>query len=104
MSDRSFSRRRRGMRFRPSGGLGHGQPNSNHEAVQARAEAVNGQPAPERVYDPRHQQEIERAENISVGLPPEGLPVEPAETPGAKADFREPHAEPPAPQPEEECL
>ena len=36
MSERSFSRRRRGMRFRPSGGLGHTQPHSEREATQAR--------------------------------------------------------------------
>ncbi len=78
MSDRNFSRRRRGMRFRPSGGLGHGQQHSDREAIQARAEAVGGPPAPEKVYEHRHAHEIERAENIAAGLPPEGLPRETA--------------------------
>ena len=38
MSERNFSRRRRGgMRFRPSGGLGHAQ-RPDREATQARAD------------------------------------------------------------------
>ena len=67
MSDRSFSRRRRGMRFRPSGGLGHGQQRPDREANQARAEAVGGLDAQEKVYDHRHIGEIERAENLAAG-------------------------------------
>ena len=46
MSDRNFSRRRRGgMRFRPSGGLGHMQQRTDRDAVQARAEVVGDQAA-----------------------------------------------------------
>lgn len=87
MSERSFSRRRRGMRFRPSGGLGHvGRPQGpDRDAVQARAEAVDDTTTQERVYEHRHAQEIERAENIAAGLPPEGIPAE--ET--AETDTRE---------------
>jgi ribonuclease G len=97
MNDRNFSRRRRGMRFRPSGGLGHGQQQrSDREASAARAEAVGGPPRPEKVYDLRHTHEIERAENIAAGLPPEGLPPEAAEAVKGKGDFREPHLETPA--------
>src|SRR5208283_3010541 len=97
MSDRNFSRRRRGMRFRPTGGLGHGQQHPDREATQARADAVGGPPAPEKVYEHRHAHEIERAENIAAGLPPEGLPRETAETPApGKGNFREPHLETPA--------
>ncbi|SPE52842.1 Ribonuclease, Rne/Rng family [Verrucomicrobia bacterium] len=101
MSERNFSRRRRGgMRFRPSGGLGHTQqPNQQRqerEATQARAEAVAGPPMQEKVYDHRHTHEIERAENVAAGLPPEGLPKEPAEVLAAKGDFREPNLEAPA--------
>ena len=70
MSERNFSRRRRGMRFRPSGGLGHTQQRPDREANQARAEVVGGQSANEKVYDHRHTTEIERAENIAAGLPP----------------------------------
>lgn len=87
MSERSFSRRRRGMRFRPSGGLGHvGRTQGpDRDAVQARAEAVEDTATQERVYEHRHAQEIERAENIAAGLPPEGIPAE--ET--AETDNRE---------------
>src|ERR1043166_4046477 len=97
MSDRNFSRRRRGgMRFRPSGGLGHGQHRPDREATQARAEAVGGSPTDEKVYDNRHRQEIERAENQAAGLPPEGVPAETKDSsPAAKKDFREPNFETP---------
>ena len=85
------------MRFRPSGGLGHGQQRSDREATQARAEAVGGQDIQERVYDHRHIGEIERAENVAAGLPPEGLPRDTAaQGPAAKRDFRQPHLDTPA--------
>src|SRR3954468_1397087 len=71
MNERSFSRRRRSMRFRPSGGLGHSQPKPDRDASQARAEVVGGTQAPEKVYDDRHQTEIDRAENKAAGLPPD---------------------------------
>ncbi len=97
MSERNFSRRRRGMRFRPSGGLGHTQQRPDREATQARAEVVGGQSANEKVYDHRHTTEIERAENIAAGLPPGGLPRETDDVPVApKKDFRQPHLETPA--------
>jgi ribonuclease G len=103
MSERNFSRRRRGMRFRPSGGLGHMQQRPDREATQARAEAVGGQAIQDKVYERRHAQEIERAENIAAGLPPEGIPKEPsAETPPDKRGFREPNLETPAEVREEE--
>ena len=99
MSDRNFSRRRRGgMRFRPSGGLGHGQQQRpDRDATQARAEAVGGPPAQEKVFDQRHSHEIERDENVAAGLPPEGAPAEAKEpTPDAKRNFREPNLQTPA--------
>src|SRR5882757_8650262 len=98
MSDRNFSRRRRGgMRFRPTGGLGHSQQQRpDRDATQARAEAVGGPPAQEKVYEHRHSHEIERAENVAAGLPPEGLPRETAEIPAVKSDFREPNLQTPA--------
>jgi ribonuclease G len=98
MSDRSFSRRRRGMRFRPSGGLGHGQQKKpEREASQARAEAISADPAQERVYEQRHSHEIERAENVAAGLPPEGVRQDRApDAPAAKGSFREPHLDTPA--------
>ncbi len=98
MNDRNFSRRRRGMRFRPSRGLGHGQPQQpDRDAQQARAEVVGGTQAPEKVYDHRHTHEIDRAENIAAGLPPEGLPKEATEKQeGEKGGFREPNPATPA--------
>jgi ribonuclease G len=105
MSERNFSRRRRGMRFRPSGGLGHGQQRQDREATQARAEAVGGPPTQEKVYEHRHAHEIERAENIAAGLPPEGTPVEPSQPAvPAKKDFREPHLGTPAQVTEEKTF
>ncbi|HET7873311.1 MAG TPA: hypothetical protein VFL42_12410, partial [Terriglobales bacterium] len=97
MSERNFSRRRRGgMRFRPSGGLGHMQ-RTDREATQARADATGQQPAQEKVYERRHAHEIERAENIAAGLPPEGS-APPPETAAdsSKRNFREPHLDTPA--------
>jgi len=83
------------MRFRPSGGLGHAQPQRpDREATEARADAVAGA-AQEKVYDRRHSREIERAENIAAGLPPEGAPVETPEPIEAKREFREPNLETP---------
>src|SRR3954468_8721355 len=103
MNERNFSRRRRGgMRFRPSGGLGHGQQNRpDRDATQARAEAVGGTATPEKVYDHRHAQEIDRAENVAAGLPAEGQPAPPHSSPDRKPNFREPNLETPA-QVEEE--
>lgn len=97
MSDKNFSRRRRGMRFRPSGGLGHVQPRPDRDASQARAAALGNQSGPEPIYERRHAHEIERAENIAAGLPPEGEPsAAPAAAGAGKKDFREPHLGTPA--------
>jgi ribonuclease G len=105
MSERNFSRRRRGMRFRPTGGLGHGQQRQDREATQARADAVGGPPAQDKIYEHRHAHEIERAENIAAGLPPEGTPAEPAPAAApTKKDFREPHMGTPAQVTEEKAF
>ncbi len=91
------------MRFRPQGGLGHGQHQKEREATQARAEAVGGPATQDKIYDNRHAHEIERAENQAAGLPPEGVPAETAEAgSGAKRGFREPNLETPAEVHEEE--
>ena len=68
----NFSRRRRGMRFKPKGGLNPAQQKNDREAVEARADVVSEQGGSERVFEKRHLSEIERAENIAAGLPPEG--------------------------------
>ncbi|MGP8054706.1 MAG: Rne/Rng family ribonuclease [Limisphaerales bacterium] len=98
MSNNNFSRRRRGMRFRPKGGLGQNQQKPDREAVQARAEVVTEQGGNEGVFEKRHAHEIERAENIAAGLPPQGPPP-PAPEPVAPAVTTPP---PPAPVAEEQ--
>jgi ribonuclease G len=95
MSERNFGRRRKSMRFRPSGGIGHSNPQrADKDAVQARAEAVGNPAATDKVFDQRHSHEIERAENQAAGLPPGGAEtgVPPAEK---KSSFREPELETP---------
>jgi ribonuclease G len=95
-----FGRRRRGgMHFRPSGN----KPGKHQEreAQQARAQAVgdNTQVTGEPLFErSRYQKEIERAENVAAGLPPEGAPqVQTGDTEvQAKRDFREPHLDTPA--------
>jgi ribonuclease G len=103
MSDRSFSRRRRGgMRFRPSGGI-NAPPRTDRAATEARAEIVGGV-GQEKVYDLRHAHEIERAENIAAGLPPESKPggeETVSEHEAAKRRFREATPETPTPVEEE---
>jgi len=84
------------MRFRPSGGLGQQPPKNDRDASEARAAATaEQQGGPEKVYERRHAGEIERAENIAAGLPPEGVPPTPATEP-VKKEFREPNMETPA--------
>ncbi|MEI6074473.1 MAG: Rne/Rng family ribonuclease [Verrucomicrobiota bacterium] len=78
MSSNNFSRRRRGMRFKPKGGLSPAQQKTDREAVEARADVVSEQGGNERLFEKRHLGEIERAENIAAGLPPEGKPEVPA--------------------------
>ncbi|MHB8519802.1 MAG: Rne/Rng family ribonuclease [Limisphaerales bacterium] len=96
MSERNFSRRRRGgMRFRPSGGLITNQ-RPDRGALEARANALTKKTSEEAVFDrSRHEREIQRAENVAAGLPPEAAP---AHTPPEKKDrdFREPHLDVPA--------
>ena len=80
-NNNNFSRRRRGgMRFKPKAGLGANaqQPKNDREAVEARADIVSEQGGQDRLFEKRHQTEIERAENVAAGLPPEG-DVKPAE-------------------------
>jgi len=93
------------MRFRPKGGLGNSQQKTDREAVQARADVVSEQGGVERVFEKRHSGEIERAENIAAGLPPQGaLPEETEETHSDKKGFREPHLDTPAKVEEEKAF
>jgi ribonuclease G len=96
MSDRNFSRRRRGgMRFRPSGGKGQGQ-RDNRAANEARQDALTEQPSTpsDEVFDARHENEIERAENVAAGLPPDARPQE-SDTEDPRRAFRRPHMDTP---------
>jgi ribonuclease G len=96
MSERNFSRRRRGgMRFRPPGGIAN--PNKpDRAALEARAEAT-GEKAGDSVFDKnRHENEIQRAENVAAGLPPEGTPSSAAAEETERRGFREPDLEKPA--------
>jgi ribonuclease G len=71
MSQKRFPRRRRGgMRFRPASGLAPVSKQDQREATQARAEAISDNTMTDRVYEQRHVPEIERAENLAAGLPP----------------------------------
>lgn len=91
MSDgKNFSRRRRGgMRFRPSPAA---QKKYSEPRPDSTAESQGGN---QRVFDKSRQYEIERAENVAAGLPPEGPPkTEAGETVGKKA-YREPHLDTP---------
>ena len=102
MSERNFSRRRRGgMRFRPSGGFNQ---KPDRSATEARAEAT-GEKKPEGVFDrSRQDEEIARSENIAAGLPPEGEPFKEAaqaapqggERRDRRGAFRKPNLETPA--------
>src|SRR5580704_9209061 len=100
MSDRNFSRRRRGgMRFRPASGLNPNPNRPDREALEARAEVVGDHAPQDKVYDRRHAHEIERSENVAAGLPPEGAPKTDADlktTDGKKGGFREPNLATPA--------
>ncbi|HXT40927.1 MAG TPA: Rne/Rng family ribonuclease [Candidatus Angelobacter sp.] len=93
MSERNFSRRRRGgHRFRPSGGMSSQVQRPDRAASEARAQALGEKPSEESVFDrARHEREIQRSENIAAGLPADASAAAPP-GPGEvrKRDFREP--------------
>jgi ribonuclease G len=102
MSERNFSHRRRGgMRFRPSGGMSSGGgARPDRAATEARADALTDKTTPETIFDKsRHQREIERAENVAAGLPPDAAPAPETTAPPEeqkKHHFREPNLATPA--------
>src|SRR5439155_12729608 len=106
MSQRSFSRRRRGgHRFRPSGGLSANVQRAERAASDARAEAVGEKSSKESVFDrSRHESEIQRSENLAAGLPADAPAISNAPEPREprKRDFREPDLAIPAEVKEEE--
>ena len=100
--NRNFSRRRRGgQRFRPPGGLNPNSPQRPDRAAhEARADALGDRPVEENVFSGnRHEHEIERAENIAAGLPPEGAPESESQrgqrNEPRNRDFRRPHPDAP---------
>jgi ribonuclease G len=97
MSNNNFSRRRRGMRFKPKGGLNPAHQKTDREAVEARADVVSEQGGSDRLFEKRHGNEIDRAENVAAGLPPEGVPPaavdHPEPTPLPEAPAAAPEAE-----------
>ncbi|NOS69855.1 MAG: Rne/Rng family ribonuclease [Verrucomicrobia bacterium] len=82
------------MRFKPSGGLGHNPQKTDKEATQARQDVVAETGGQDRLFERRHQHEIERAENIAAGLPPDGAPQAP-EAADKKGAYREPDLQKP---------
>src|SRR6266487_433468 len=106
MSERRFSRRRRGgHRFRPSGGMSPNVQRADRAASEARAEALGDKPSEESVFArARHEREIQRAENLAAGLPADTPAFTKAPEPGEprKRDFREPDLAIPAEVKEEE--
>ena len=102
MSDRSFSRRRRGQRFRP----GRGQTfKPEKAALEARAEAIGDKLAEETVFDfRRHEREVHRAQNKAEGLPEEtpDTPATDTTTGPVNKGYRQPHLDVPAEVREEE--
>ena len=89
-SNNNFSRRRRGMRFKPKGGLNPAHQKTDRDALEARADVVTEQGGADRLFEKRHQLEIERAENVAAGLPPDGK----AETATSHAEHAHPHPHP----------
>jgi len=106
MSEKSFSRRRRGgHRFRPSGGMSANVQRTDRAASEARAEALGEKPSEDSVFDrARHELEIQRAENLAAGLPADAPAVAKAPESGEqrKREFRVPDLAIPAEVKEEE--
>ena len=76
MNERNYSGRRKGaMRFRPSRGMGTSGNRPDRAASEARAQALSAEPPEEHFFDDaKHQREIDRAENVAAGLPPDTKP------------------------------
>jgi ribonuclease G len=91
MSNNNFSRGRRGMRFKPKGGLNPAHQKADREAVEARADVVSEQGGADKLFEKRHVHEIERAEDIAAGVVPEAAPRVAVE---AAAGERAPEAPP----------
>ncbi|MCP5525535.1 MAG: Rne/Rng family ribonuclease [Verrucomicrobiales bacterium] len=102
MSEKTYSRKRRGQRFRP----GKRQTfKPERAALEARAAAIGERPVDEAVFDRRHETEILRSENRAAGLPEDLAEASPTDRPAdgkERNGFREPHLDTPAEVQEEE--
>lgn len=105
MSEKKQPRRRRGgMRFRPNnGGGGNRRPRNKGDkaAKEARAQVTGEEVKEEKIFDlARHEKEIQRAENVAAGLPPDGnaeqQQVETDSEAKGERGFRRPHKDVPA--------
>ena len=77
------------MRFRPS-------PNAQKKFSEPRPDATAEKLGDnQRIFDKSRQQEVERAENVAAGLPPEGTPLPHAQAGAGKKNYREPHLDTP---------
>ena len=89
------------MRFRPAAGLANVSKKDLREANMARAEAISDNTMTDRVYEQPHAGEIDRAENVAAGLPPNvtdtQLETQSNDTEAAEVDLQ---PAPPAPEPE----
>jgi ribonuclease G len=85
------------MRFKPKGGLNPAHQKTDRDALEARADVVSEQGGQERLFEKRHLTEIERAENIAAGLPPEG------KSEAATPEHAHPHAHKHEPAPATEA-
>ncbi|MBL6764551.1 MAG: Rne/Rng family ribonuclease [Verrucomicrobiae bacterium] len=81
MSERKFSSRRRGQRFKPASAApgSTSNPQASRRAQTARAIAKGEKVPEERVFANNRESEINRSENVAAGLPPEGTPPKPVE-------------------------
>ena len=99
MSDRNFSRRRAAAcASAPAAGWDMASNSPTATPSRPARKPWAARPRQEKVYEHRHAHEIERAENIAAGLPPEGVPSGNGRSHRrqAKRDFREPNLETPA--------
>ncbi|MCU0772524.1 MAG: Rne/Rng family ribonuclease [Verrucomicrobia bacterium] len=101
MSQNRYSRRRRGgMRFRPAAGLANVSKKDLREANLARAEAIADNTMTDRVYEQSHDAEIDRAENVAAGLPPNVSDAQIEAQAAAETEAPETEAPAAAPAPE----
>jgi ribonuclease G len=88
------------MRFRPAAGLANVSKKDLREANLARAEAIADNTMTDRVYEQSHDAEIDRAENVAAGLPPNVSDAQIEAQAAAETEAPETEAPAAAPAPE----